>query len=90
MMINPDNGDLIVKNGRILIGNNIGQCLEQILVSNRGEYKEHPLVGGEVVKMLHGEVSRFWANRAINMCNAMGVDVKHVSVNSNGVIKVER
>ena len=90
IMTNPETGDIIVQDGRIIIGDNSRQCIEQILVSNRGEYKEYPLVGGEILKMLHGDVSRFWPARVRNMCNSMGVSVKRVSMDNNGKIKVER
>lgn len=48
IMTNPETGDIMVQDGRIIIGDNSRQCIEQILVSNRGEYKEYPLVGGEI------------------------------------------
>lgn len=89
-MIDPASGDLMVKDGQIVVGPVDGQCIEQIIVSNRGEYKEHPLVGGEVIRMMHGEESRFWANRVRNMCIAMGVAVKRVSLDINGKITVEQ
>lgn len=83
-----DTGDIAVKNGTIAIDNNSLQCVEQILKSNRGEYKEFPLVGGECVKLLHGSSSRFWANRAKSMCEAMGVPVKRIDSNNLGEIKI--
>lgn len=88
ILIDSETGDLLVGNGGIETGDNTGQCVEQVLRANRGEYKEFPLVGGEVVKLIHGNQSRFWAGRARNMCVAMGVDVKRVDVHGNGKIEV--
>lgn len=81
--------DLSIKEGSIETGDNTLQCIEQILISNRGEYKEFPLVGGEAVKLLHSNKSRFWPNRMRNMCKAMGINVKRVDYDRTGKIVIE-
>jgi len=90
IITDPENGDLLIKDGQIAVGTIDDQCIEQILMSNRGEYKEYPLIGGEIVKMLHGVENRFWANRIRNMCSAMGLRIKRVSVIGSRQIIVEK
>lgn len=90
ILIDPLTGDLDIRCGTIGIGDNTAQVIEEIILSNRGEYKEHPLVGGELIKLSHGETARFWANRVRSMCEAMGVSVRRVSLDNNGKITVER
>ncbi len=88
ILIDEDSGDLLVRDGRIEIGDNALQCVEQILKSSRGEYKEFPLVGGECYKLLHGICPRFWPNRFKQMCNRMGISVKRVEVSNQGKITI--
>ena len=88
IQIDGNTGDIAVKNGTIAIEDNTLQCVEEILKSNRGEYKEFPLVGGECVKLLHGSSSRFWANRVKSMCEAMGVAVRCIDSNNLGEITI--
>lgn len=89
ILTDTDTGDLALSRGTVRIGDNTGQCIGQILVSARGEYKEHPLVGGELCRLLHGSMPRFWSGRAGNMCAAMGIPVRRVSVSGNGMIRAE-
>ena len=65
------------------------QTIEHVLVSNRGEWREFPLLGGEIRRMQHGLAGRMWAARAREMCIAAGVAVSRVSVDDNGKIRVE-
>lgn len=89
ILVDQNSGDLMVDNGTIAIGDNTLQCIERIIVSNRGEFKEHPLLGAEIYKMMHGSVSRFWASRVRNMCAAAGVKIRNVSVTADQKIQIE-
>lgn len=89
ILIDPTTTDIDVSIGSIVIGDNTAQCIEQIIISNRGEYKEFPLIGGELMKMSHGNHSRFWAGRVKNMCNAMGIGVNRVRLDPDGTVTVE-
>lgn len=90
ILIDPETGDLDIRQGTIAIGDNTAQCIEEVIVSNRGEYKECPLVGGELVKLSNGETARFWPNRVRSMCVAMGLSIKRVNLDKNGRITVEQ
>ena len=81
-------GDLLVENGSLVLSEISSQVIEHVVRANRGEYRTQPLVGAEVIKLQHGSTSRLWCARAKKMCQAAGVEVKHVSVNGNN-IKVE-
>lgn len=89
ILVDLNTGDLMIDNGTIAIGNSALQCVERVIVSNRGEFKEHPLLGAEIYKILHGNVSRFWANRVRNMCAAAGVNIRNVSVTPEKKIQIE-
>ena len=51
MLIDPDTGDLQVKDGALALGDNTGQVAECVLLAARGELKEHPLVGAEITTL---------------------------------------
>ena len=88
MQLDETTGDLVLKNRTIALGENTLQCVAGILKSNRGEYKESPLIGGECVKLLHSSSSRFCVNRAKNMCQAMGIKVRRIDNNKLGEITI--
>ncbi len=82
-------GDLVIEGGGCVVAGTAQQTIEHVLVANRGEWREHPLLGGEVRKMQHGLAGRMWAARAREMCTAAGVAVSRVAVRENGKITVE-
>lgn len=88
LTVDTATGDLLVENGSLVLSEISSQVIEHVVRANRGEYRTQPLVGAEVIKLQHGSTSRLWCARAKKMCQAAGVDVKHVSVNGNN-IKVE-
>ena len=88
ILIDRTSGDILITHKQISIGENTAQCIEQILLSNRGEYKEFPLIGGEVTRLINGEHSRFWPNRVKDMCIAMGLNIKSVDFDKNGKIRI--
>lgn len=54
-------GDLLVERGRIATGDTEWQTAEAVVVTMRGELKEHPLLGGEAGKLRGGCADRMWA-----------------------------
>ena len=81
-----DNGDLLVKKGGLTIGENSDQIIEQVLIANRGEYKEHPLLGAEIIKLQNGTTDPVWATDAKVMLKYAGVKVNKVKISGNQII----
>lgn len=50
-----DTGDLKVLNGDFVIGESTQQEIELLLTSFKGEFKEHPLVGAEIQRLLKAQ-----------------------------------
>ncbi len=84
-----NNGDLLMENGGCLVAGTEAQTIEHVLMANRGEWREMPLLGGEVRKMQHGSRSRLWCARARKMCHAAGVMVSRVWIGDDNTIRVE-
>lgn len=89
LMMEPDGGDLVIEGGGCIVAGSEQQTIEHVLVASRGEWREWPLLGGEVMKMQHGIAGRMWAARAREMCREAGVAVSRVTVSDNGKITVE-
>ena len=47
-----DNGDFVVKDGHIAIGDNRAQCAQHLIGAFTGEYKHAPLLGGNARNMI--------------------------------------
>lgn len=85
MLIDPDTGDLQVKDGTLALGDNTEQVAECVLLAARGELKEHPLVGAEITKLANGNGDPLWSNNAKQMLQACGVPVSRVSIDDNRI-----
>ena len=79
MLIDPDTGDLQVKDGALALG---AEC---VLLAARGELKEHPLVGAEITKLANGNGDPLWSNNAKQMLQTCGVPVSRVSIDDNRI-----
>lgn len=86
ILIDGGTGDLLVENSRLVIGDTEAQTVETVLVANRGEFKESPLIGGEVMQMLGGVVDVMWPSRVKKMLKACGVDCSRMKVDNNEII----
>lgn len=82
-------GDLCVAGGSLAIGPVDAGIIERVIAANRGEFREHPLLGGEIRKMQHGIGSRIWCARAKSMCREAGVEVRRVTISGGNTVKVE-
>lgn len=89
MTTEPNGGDLRIAGGGSIVAGTEAQTIEHVLLANRGEYREHPLLGGEVRKMQHGTPGRMWCARARRMIQAAGVQVSRVWISGDKTIKVE-
>lgn len=89
MMTEGGLGDLATDGGCCMVGETAQQTVEHVLTANRGEWREWPLLGGELRKMAHGIAGRMWAARAREMCREAGVAVSRVTVSDNGKVRVE-
>lgn len=88
ILIDPETGDLQVKDGRLVVGDTTAQVAECVLRAMRGEFKEHPLIGAETLKMLGGAYNPMWRADAKTMLQACGVSVSRIEV-KNGQITIE-
>ena len=86
MIIDHRTGDLLVEGGSVTLGSTDAQIAESILVSQRGEWKEFPLLGGEVRSMLGGEPDAMWRVRVKKMLRSCGLEVSSITFSTEGII----
>ncbi len=89
LVINPDTGDLLVESKAASIVDSEEQVVENVLLANRGEFKELPLIGAETRLQLGGERDVLWPTRAKKMIEACGVEVRKVSITDDNTVTVE-
>ncbi len=63
----------------------VQQVTERVLIANRGEFKEVPLVGGELILQVNGSCGPFYKGRVKNMLEAMRVSVRQIQIEENGI-----
>lgn len=88
ILLDPETGDVRIKSGGMVVDENVQQVAEHILRANRGEYREFPLYGAEVLKLRNGIASRMWCADTKQMLRACRVGVEKVSIKDN-VITLE-
>ena len=88
ILIASGTGDLLVENSGLVIGNTESQTVETVLRANRGEFKEFPLLGGEVMKQLSGGEDVMWAGEVKKMLRASGIDCEQVEI-KDGVVTIK-
>jgi hypothetical protein len=80
-----DNGDLLIRKRTLVVGDCDMDVSERLIRAWQGEFKEAPLLGGNVDKLQNGTVSPFWRGEMITQLRSQHVDVKHLDVTENGV-----
>lgn len=90
MLIDAVSGDLLIEQGRIAVGDTEGQTAEVVVLTMRGELKEHPLLGGEAGRMRGGQPDVMWPGEVRQMLRGCGVDCERVTMEADGTISIER
>jgi hypothetical protein len=85
-----ENNDVIVEHGTMKIGDVDAQIAEHVVTAFQGEYKEVPLLGGNIRKMLNGTPDPFWAGEMRRQLKTQHINAG-VDINSAGdaVVKLK-
>ena len=82
-------GDLAIEKGSAAVGDCEPQIIESVLLAQRGELKELPLIGAEVRQHLGGQRDPFWPSETKKMIKAVGVEVHSLQVDTDGTINIK-
>lgn len=69
----------------VAVGETNAQSIEHLLRANRGEFKEMPLIGGEVVKHIGGQPDEGWCARVKKQIKSVGLQVRRVSMTETDI-----
>ena len=87
MQLDEMTNDLKIENGHIAIGETLPQNEFLLLVMNKGERKEDPLVGVGISDMLNDNDILGWKRKIRDGLKADGLTVEQISISSDGRIK---
>ena len=80
--------DIELDNGTMATGETQIQEEYLVLATQRGEWKEHPLVGAGVADMAGDEDMLYWNREITESLARVGIKIKGVSL-SNGALKIK-
>ncbi|MEO0075648.1 MAG: oxidase [candidate division WOR-3 bacterium] len=84
-----ENNDLKIENGDFVIGQSDQQHIELILRSAPGHWKQHPLIGADLTKMLNAPLSLYEKQQIKVALQADGYKVNNITFNDNGEVIVD-
>lgn len=80
--------ELELANGDFKVGESTNQHVKHILISNKGEYKQHPELGAAMENMLNSEDAMDFLIEAKKNLKYDGMKVRNISFTSTGTINV--
>lgn len=80
--------DLELEGGHLAVGNTLYQEEYLVLFTQRGEWKENPLVGVGVSDMAGDEDLRYWKREIAENLARVGIKIKGVSL-KNGQLEIK-
>ena len=83
-----ETGDLLIEHKAATISDSDAQTVEAVLLAQRGEFKERPLIGAAVRQLLGGQRDVFWPQETKKMIKAAGVEVSRVTVDVDGTVNI--
>lgn len=87
IQLDDDSQDLKIENGHIALGETLPQNEYLLLVLNKGELKEDPLVGVGISDMINDNDILGWKRKIRDGLKADGMKVEQVSVSRDGRIE---
>ena len=83
-----DGVDLGVSGGSLTVGDTQAQEEYLVLMSQKGEWKEHPMVGVGIGDMVNDEDLRYWKREIMEGLQRVGINIKGVSL-KNGQLEIK-
>lgn len=87
IQLDDNTNDLKIENGHICIGETLPQNEYLLLVCNKGELKEDPLVGVGISDMLNDNDILGWKRKIRDGLKADGMQVEAISISKDGHIE---
>ncbi len=83
------NGDLLIENGDFVIGNSENQHQLDILLAEKGEFKEFPEIGVSINEMLADDNFVAFLIEAKKNLEYDGMQINNIEFTENGVLNID-
>ena len=83
-----ETGEIIIEHGTMKIGDVDAQIAEHIITAFQGEYKEVPLLGGNLRKMQNGAPDPFWEGEVKRQLKSQNINAE-INVGETGDVVVK-
>jgi hypothetical protein len=80
-----DNGELMVRNGSMVIGECSADVAQRLIISFTGEFKHAPALGGNAKQMIAGTIDPFWKGQLKAQLRVAKVNLNNLKINENGI-----
>lgn len=87
LQMDDDTCDIKIQNGHLALGDTMAQNQYLILMSQKGEVKEHPTLGVGIADMLNDNDVLSWKRKVRVGLQADGMEVDKLDIDSDGHIK---
>lgn len=78
--------DIVLEDGDMAIGDTLGQNMQLIVASPKGDWKQHPDVGAGAYEMVNEEDSVAWKNELHEQLRGDGMEVGQMRMNDNRLV----
>jgi hypothetical protein len=87
-----DTYNLLIENGDFIIGDNISQQQQLLLATNKGDWKENPLIGCGLANYINDENIEKMKYEIMRQYKADGLIINDITINNNEelIINAER
>ncbi|CAL2108189.1 conserved hypothetical protein [Tenacibaculum sp. 190524A02b] len=82
-------GDLLIKNGDLVIGDATFQHQDAILMAQKGEYKQHPEIGVGIENALQDENPHKIISEIRQQLKHIGMEIKSLDIDSDGNLIID-
>jgi hypothetical protein len=89
-IITDENGDLIILNGDFKVNESDSQHVEHIVIADKGQFRQFPLIGVGIKKTINGSVNPQRVKQQIKLqLESDGFNVRQIEVNPNDPLNIQ-
>lgn len=81
--------NLRIENGDLVFGEDDDLNIQLVLLSNKGDWKQYPLIGGEIVKKISAGLGALERRQIAVDLKAGGYNLRSVSAANDGLLNLD-
>jgi hypothetical protein len=89
-LITDADGDLVFINGDVKIDESDTQHVEHILIADKGQFRQFPLIGVGILRFQNGSINKQALKQSVKLqLESDGYNVRQIVVETNENLKIE-